>query len=68
MFDYINFKKFLDENGFKQKFIAQKAQITESAMSDILTGRRKCSLEEYVNICQVLKMPFGKFILEQSLS
>lgn len=62
MFDYISFKNYLEENGYKQKFIAAKADITETTLSEILTGRRKCSLENYVNFCRVLGLPFGQFI------
>lgn len=62
MFDYINFKQYLEDNGYKQKFIAAKINLDETSLSDILRGKRKCSLENYVNICRVLNLPFGKFI------
>lgn len=62
MFDYIGFKNYLEEKGYKQRFIAAKADITEIALSEILNGRRKCSLENYVKFCRVLGLPFGQFI------
>ncbi len=62
MFDYIAFKKYLDDNGYKQKFVAQKANINETNFSAIVTGKNKCSLENYVAICQALKLKFGTFI------
>lgn len=62
MFDCAGFKNYLEENGYKQKFIAAKINVTEASLSAILTGRMKCSLETYVNICHALEIPFGKFI------
>ena len=62
MFDYIAFKKYLDDNGYKQKYVAQKANINEANFSAIVTGKNKCSLENYVAICQVLQVKFGTFI------
>lgn len=65
MFDYTGLKNYLEENGYKQKFIAAKLDITESALSAILNGKIKCSLETYVNFCRVLEIPFGKFIKDK---
>ena len=62
MFDFVAFKAYLDENGIKQNFVAQKAQIADATLSAIATGRAKCTLENYVNICKALAVPFGKFI------
>lgn len=62
MFDFVGFKKYLEENGYKQKFVAQKANINETAFSAIATGKIKCSLENYIAICQALSVPLGKFI------
>lgn len=62
MFDYIAFKKYLEDNGLKQRFVAQQVKITDAVLSAILTGRTKCSLENYVTICQTLSLPFGSFI------
>lgn len=62
MFDYVAFKKYLDDNGYKQKYVAQKANINEANFSAIVTGKNKCSLENYVAICQALKVKFGAFI------
>lgn len=62
MFDYSALKKYLDDNGYKQKFIAQKVEVSEATLSLILLGKAKCPLETYVSICQVLAVPFGKFI------
>lgn len=63
MFDYEALKIFLSKKGFKQKSIADKAGIDDAAFSDILNGKRKCSLDNYVNICRVLEIPFDTFIV-----
>ena len=63
MFDYNALKNYLVENGLKQKIVAAKAHIDEVAFSDILNGKRKCPLENYVNICRVLGLPFDTFIV-----
>ena len=62
MFDFNKLKQYLDDNGIKQAFIAQKLNLTEATFSAIITGRTKCSLDNYVNICFVLGVPFGEFI------
>ena len=62
LFDYDALRKYFDDNGLKQNFIAQKIGITESALSAILNGKRKCSLEEYIKICQILAVPFVTFV------
>lgn len=62
MFDFVAFKKFIEDNGYKQKFIAQKADVSEAMFSAILSGKAKCSLETYVNICKTLEVPLGTFL------
>jgi transcriptional regulator with XRE-family HTH domain len=62
MFKYYDLKKYLEQNGYKQKFVAEKVGIKASTLSDILNGKRKCRIETYVNICMLLKVPFSTFI------
>lgn len=62
MFDYVAFKNYLEENGYKQKFIAQKINLTDAVFSAIVTGKTRCSLEAYVGICKTLMVPFGTFL------
>ncbi|MBR4641546.1 MAG: helix-turn-helix transcriptional regulator [Selenomonadaceae bacterium] len=64
MFDYVAFKSYIEENGLKQKFLAQRLGVSEQTLSGILSGRVKCSLEIYVGICRALSLPLGKFINE----
>ena len=68
MFDFVSFKKFIEDNGYKQKFIAQKADVSEAVFSAILSGKTKCSLETYVNICKALDVPFGTFLRDPNIA
>ncbi|MBQ9498275.1 MAG: helix-turn-helix domain-containing protein [Selenomonadaceae bacterium] len=40
----------------------KKPTINEANFSAIVTGKNKCSLENYIAICQALKVKFGTFI------
>ena len=68
MFDRAKLKRFIDEKGYKQKVIAQKAGITEHQLSLILQGKRKCDIDEYVRLCVTLEVPFTEFINEEKLN
>lgn len=47
-------KKYLDANGVKQTFLAQKLGIPDSAVSDMLNGKRNIMATEYYLICKAL--------------
>ena len=66
MLDYQGCKEYLAAKGYKQKFIAQQVGVSEATLSDVLSGKRKCSLEMYVNLCSALALPFGKFIVKSA--
>ena len=62
MFQYWKLKQFIEERGLIQKFVAQKTGIEEVALSNILNGRQRCSLENYVKLCNFFNVPFNSFI------
>lgn len=62
MFDRNAVKKMIEDNGIKQKAVAERADITERQFSLILSGKRKCDIEEYVRICMALNVPVTTFI------
>ena len=64
MFDRVAFKKYIDDNGIKQAFIAQKLNLSEATFSAIVTGRVKFPLEAYVELCRLLRVPFRTFIAD----
>lgn len=57
----IMIKKYLDENGIKYTFLAEKLGISMNILSPILNGKRKISADEYIEICRVLGLPLEFF-------
>lgn len=52
---------YLKNNGIKQTFLCKKTGFTRHCISYSLTGKRKLSIDEYVKICKVLKVPYEYF-------
>lgn len=46
----------IDARGMKQKFIAEKVGISETALSMLLNGKQKIDVEVFFKICMVLQM------------
>ena len=61
----LRLKEYLDQNGTKYSFVAEKANIPAPVMSIILSGNRDIKILEYYRICKVLQVPFEKFIEEE---
>ena len=55
-------KKFIEASGIKQKAISEKTGISETALSLILQGKRRCEIGEYATICWVLGVNTDKFL------
>lgn len=55
-------KDYLEENGIKQAFVAEKANITPSQMSDICNKGRSIDCATYYKICRALNVPLEKFL------
>ena len=49
-------KSYLDENGIKYSFVANEVGIPNNIFSAMLNGKRKIVAEEYIKICNVLKI------------
>lgn len=62
MFQYWKLKHYIEEHGLIQKFVAKKAGIEEVTLSNILNGRQRCSLENYVKLCKFFNVSFELFI------
>jgi len=54
-------KKYLQEHGIKQSFLAEKTGLTNSIISDICINDRKVDCMEYFNICRALDVPLEYF-------
>lgn len=63
MFDKDKLKKYLDDNGIKQKYVAKKAGMTEETFSKILSGKRKCDVNEFLAICNALNKKPDDFVI-----
>ena len=55
-------KIYLENKGVKQKFVADKSGLSESAMSDICNEKRKVDAVEYYLICKALQLPLDYFL------
>lgn len=51
---YEKIKKYMDANGIKQNYVADKTGIPENTLSMIFTGKRKLYADEFVSIILVL--------------
>lgn len=50
-----NVRMAIDDSGLKQKFVAEKAGISEQALSAMLNERQKIGVEEFFAFCRVLQ-------------
>lgn len=57
-------KEYLQQNGIKQSFLADKTGLTNSQISDICNHDRKIDAIEYYKICKVLDVPLDTFVKE----
>ena len=60
--DIVKLKRYIEQNGIKQKFISEKTSIPEPTLSLILNGKRKCEVGEYASICNALGVEFELFV------
>ncbi|WP_305150981.1 helix-turn-helix transcriptional regulator [uncultured Dubosiella sp.] len=63
MFDRAELKKYLEDNGIKQKYVAKRAGMTEEKLSKILSGKRKCDVNEFLAICSALNKKPDDFVI-----
>lgn len=57
-------KKYLEEHGIKQSFVADKVGLTASQMSDICIKDRTIDCVVYYKICRVLNVPLEQFLAD----
>lgn len=55
-------KEYLESNGIKQTFVAEKAGIGASQMSEILNKGRTIDCMTYYRICKALNVPLKTFL------
>lgn len=61
-----NINTYLNEQGIKKKYVAEKTGISENALNLVLNGKRRLLADEYVKICNALNVPFDRFINQDS--
>ena len=49
-------KSAIEARGMKQKFIAEKIGVSETALSVMLNGNQRIDVETFFKICVVLRM------------
>ena len=54
-------KEYLEQNGIKQSFVAEKVGITPSQMSGICNKGRSIDCVLYYKICRALNVPLDLF-------
>lgn len=57
--DKIN--NYLKDNGIKRSYIIKESGMTKDAFSLVMVKKRKLSIDEYISICNVLKVPLDTF-------
>lgn len=56
-----NIRKYLEEKGITQEWLAQKIGMSKQAMSATLKGTRRLTADEYVDICAALGLSMDYF-------
>lgn len=57
----LRIKRIIETQGIKQKFIAQKLNLSAKAFNDILNGRKVFRVEFVLPICEALKITPNDF-------
>ena len=53
---------YIDEKGIKRTAISEAIGISPQSLGMSLKGKRKLTAEEYVEICDFLRVPYSEFI------
>lgn len=55
-------KRYLQQHGISQTFLARKSGIKLPKLNQTLNNKRPMSADEFIAICQALDVPPNKFI------
>lgn len=55
-------RDYIDDEGIKYTVIAKKTGMRLDAISMIMQGKRKLGADEYVSICEAIRVPPEKFL------
>lgn len=57
---YERINKAIKDSGLKQNFIAERLDISDSALSAMLSGKRNISADEFFTMCEILQKTPGQ--------
>ena len=57
---------YLQDSGISKSYVAKETGITPNALNLSLKGKRKFAVDEYIKICDILKVPYDFFVNEKS--
>ena len=55
-------RNYILEMGISQKLIAENMKTSESKLSLMFNGKRRMTVDDYINICKAVAVPPTKFI------
>lgn len=55
-------RKYVSDMDISQKLIAVNMQTSESKVSLMLNGKRKMTIDDYINICKAIAVSPNKFL------
>lgn len=58
---YERIADYLTDKGIKQAFLSRETGLSANAVSQILKGERKITIEEYISICTALGVELSYF-------
>jgi DNA-binding Xre family transcriptional regulator len=60
-------RRYIEENGLKFGFIAERSSIDDSKFSRMMTNQQAIKTDEYEKICKALNLPTAYFFDENFL-
>lgn len=58
---YQKIRRYMNDQGISRKQVAINMNMSESKLSLILSGRRKLTADEYLDMCTAMAVPPQKF-------
>ena len=59
---YLAIGSYLENNGITQTYLSERSGMTTNALNLSLKGKRKLTADEYIKICDALKVPYDLFV------
>lgn len=59
---YLAIGSYLENNGITQTYLSERSGMITNALNLSLKGKRKLTADEYIKICDALKVPYDLFV------